>query len=69
MVWLSIGPRTLPVLVMELIVSGNRHRLLLTAIVGLITMVAIIGMLSWWILPRYTTYNDPPPSYPSLMSS
>ena len=31
-------------------------------------MVTIIGMLSWWIVPHYTTYNDPPPSYPSEMS-
>ena len=39
-----------------------------SAIVGLITMVAIIGMLSWWIVPHYTTYNDSAPSYPSEMS-
>ena len=38
------------------------------ATVGLITMVAIIGMLSWWIVPHYTAYNDPPSSYLSEMS-
>lgn len=31
-------------------------------------MVAIIGMLSWWIVPHYTTYNDSPSSYLSEMS-
>ena len=41
---------------------------LVVATVGLITMVAIIGMLSWWIVPHYTTYNDSPSSYLSEMS-
>ncbi len=63
MVWFSMGLCALSVLVMgmELVASRKRGRLSTTAIVGLITMVAIIGMLSWWILPLYTTYNDPPP--------
>jgi hypothetical protein len=70
MVWFSVGLCFLSILVMgmELVASRKRGRLSTTAIVGLITMVAIIGMLSWWILPRYTSYNDPPSSYPSVIS-
>ena len=70
MVWFSMGLCALSVLVMgiELVASWRHGRLSTSAIVGLITMAAIIGILSWWIVPHYTAYNDPPPSYPSEMS-
>jgi hypothetical protein len=72
MVWFSVGLCILSIVVMgiELAHSRKRGRLSTSAIIGLVTMVAIIAMLSWWIAPRYSTYYDPPsdPSYPPAIS-